>query len=389
MKKWLGYLVAGVTAAIGIALINYAKAYSVLVDMVYPYVTRLVVKMMANVTGGIGLCVWQCLLVLIVAGALGILVWMVIKRSGFGSYIRWFGWVLAVVGTIFMCNTVIYGLNKYSSPLADDVALEIRDWEVADLGEAAVFFRDKANELSSQVPRKGNGKVKLDSFKNLAEKAGDGFQALTYDQAMSVFAGTIVPAKKMGVASVFCGNDFGMTVALTGEACVNTRVPDVILPFAICNEMAHRMSIYSDADAAFAAYLAGTANPAPEFQYAAYLMAYNYCYTALENIPLPTAEACAAKADKGVNGTLRADLETVNDFLGQAEAKNNRAEIPAKAKDENAPLHFSEYTSVVDLLANWYIKYYIIPLHAEEEAVFNPLDPSQVDLSGLPNVKKK
>lgn len=384
MKKWVGYLVAGITAAIAIALVNFAKAYSVLVDMVYPYVTRLIVTSLAEFTGGIGLCVWQLLLFLIVTGALGALVWLIIKK---GDVIRWLGWVLAIVGCLFLFHTVIFGLNKYSSPLADDVRLDINDYTVSELTEAAVYFRDQAKTLATKVPRKGNGKVNIGKFKDLAEKAGDGFEALTYDQAISVFAGSTEPVKKLGFG-IFYGGKFGQTVAMTGEAAVNPSVPDVILPFAMCNEMARRMSIYSDADAAFAAFLAGAANPAPEFQYAAYLMAYNYCYTALQEIPTSTAQAAVAKLEQGVSETLRSDLKIANRFLGKAEAENNRAPIPEKAKDENSPLRFSEYSSVVDLLTNWYIKYYILPLHAEEETPFNPLDPSQVDLSGLPNIKK-
>lgn len=382
MKKWIGYVVAGIAVAIAVALIRFAEGYSVLVDMVYPYVTRLIVTSIASFTGGIGVCLWQWLLFFMIVAALGTLVWLILKK---GSFVRWLGWVLATIGCLYLMHTVIFGLNKYSSPLADDVRLEIREYEVTELNEAAVFFRDKANELATQVPRKGNGKVNIGKFKDLAEKAGDGFKALTYDQAISVFAGSTEPVKKLGFG-IFYGGKFGQTVALTGEAAVNPGVPDVILPFAMCNEMARRMSIYSEADAAFAAFLAGAANPATEFQYAAYLMAYNYCYYALENIPTTTAKACAAETDRGVSETLRADLKLANKFLGKPEAENNRAPIPEKAKDESAPLHFSEYASVVDLLANWYIQYYIEPLHAEEEAQFNPLDPNQVDLSGLPNV---
>lgn len=385
MKKWLGYLVAGIMAAIAVALISFAKTYSVLVDMVYPYTTRLIVTALAKITGGTGLCLWQLLLFLIVAAILGTLVWTLIKK---GSVVRWLGWSLAVVSCLFLLNTVIFGLNKYSSPLADDVRLEINDYTVTELNEATLFFRDKANDLAKEITRKKNGKADTGSFKDLAKKAGKGFEVLTYDQAVSVFAGTTVPVKRLGF-SIFYGGEFGHTVALTGEAAVNPGVPKVILPFAMCNEMARRMSVYSDADAAFAAYLAAAANPDPAFQYAAYLMAYNYCYQAMKDIPTDEAKAFAQEADSGVSDLLRADIKQANRFLGKPKAKNNRAKIPEKAKDEEAPLHFSEYNDVVDLLTNWYIKYYILPLQVEEELPFNPMDPTQVDLSGLVNAPKK
>lgn len=383
MKKWLGFLVAGIMVAISVALTRFAEAYSVLVDMVYPYMTRLVVTYMAKFTADKTACVWQTGLVVLGLVFLALLIVSIIRR---GDIIRWAGWVLAAVATIYLLNTVVYGLNQYASPIADDVALEMNDYTVSELNEAALFFRDKANDLAYKVARDSKGKVDPGEFEEVAEQAGEGYKVLTYDKALSVFAGSTVPVKKLGFASFFKGK-MGYTVAITGEAAVNPKVPSVLLPFAVCYEMAHRMSIYSDADTAFAAFLAASSNPDPEFQYAAYLMAYNYCYTALKEIPTSSAKTSATVTHKGVKDLVLEDLEICDKYLGKAEAKNNRAPISAKAKDENSPLRFSEYKSVVDLLTNWYIKYYILPLHIEEEIPFNPMDPTQVDLTGLVNAK--
>lgn len=384
MKYWRGYLVAAILAAISWALIQFAQAHSVLVDMIYPYMTRLVVTSMATWTGDMAFCLWQVLLIgMIVAGVVTIILMILLKWNFF----QWLGWVLASISCVFMLHTLVYGLNQYASPLADDVRLEVTDYTVSELNEATVFFRDKANALALEIPRDSNGDPDLGTFEELAEKAGAGFEELTYEQAVSVFAGSTVPVKKLGW-SAFYGGQFGATVALTGEAAVNPNVPAAALPFAMCNEMARRMSIYSDADAAFGAFLAGSANDSKAFQYSAYMMAYNYCYTALKAIPTSTAQACAVQTDKGVNQKLRQDLASYEKFFGEAVAENNRAEIPEAAKDENSPISFSEYSSVVDLLTNWYIQTYIVPQHVEEEQPFDPLDPSQVDLSGLVNAKK-
>lgn len=384
MKYWRGYLVAAILAAITWALVQFAQAHSILVDMIYPYMTRLVVTSMANWTGDMAFCLWQVLLTgMVVAGIVTLILMILLKWNFF----QWLGWVLAAISCVVLLHTGIYGLNQYASPIADDVRLEINDYTVSELNEATLYFRDKANALALEIPRDSKGNPDIGTFEELAEKAGDGFRVLTYEQAISVFAGSTVPVKKLGW-NIFYGGQFGVTVALTGEAAVNPNVPDAILPFAMCNEMARRMSIYSDADAAFAAFLAGAANPAKEFQYSAYLMAYNYCYNALVQIPTSTAQACAVQTDQGVNQQLRTDLKSYEKFFGKAEAANNRPETPESAKDENSPITFSEYTNAADLLANWYIQTYIVPQHVEEEQPFNPLDPSQVDLTGLVNAKK-
>ena len=383
MKYWRGYLVAAIFAAITWALVQFAQTHSVLVDMIYPYMTRLVVTSMATWTGSMAFCLWQVLLIgMVVAGIVTLILMILLKWNFF----QWLGWVMAAISCVITLNTAIYGLNQYASPLADDVRLEITDYTVSELNEATVYFRDKANALALEIPRDSDGDPDLGTFEELAEKAGKGFEVLTYERAASVFAGSTVPVKKLGWTA-FYGGQFGVTVALTGEAAVNPKVPAAVLPFAMCNEMAHRMSIYSDADAAFAAFMAGTANPSKAFQYSAYLMAYNYCYTALKQIPTSTAQACADQADKGVNQKLRTDLQSYEKFFGEAVAENNRAQIPEAARDENSPISFSEYSNAADLLTNWYIQNYIVPLHVEEEKPFNPLDPNQVDLSGLVNAK--
>ena len=387
MKYWRGYLIAGIIAAITGALIWFAKAHSVLIDMVYPYVTRMIITSMANWTGGMNFCLWQVLLIgLIVAGIASVILMILLRWNP----IQWFGWVLTAVSFIVLLQTAIFGLNKYASPLADDLRLNVTEYTVSELNEATVYFRDKANELALRIPRDSKGNPDFGSFEELAEKAGDGFNALTYDEAISVFAGSTVPVKKLGFSGLYSMRRIsGVTVALTGEAAVNPGVPAAALPFAMSKEMARRMSIYSDADSAFAAFLAGTVNESIAFQYSAYLVAYRSCYNALASVPTSTAQTCASQTDGGVNQLLRQDLASYTKFFGKSSAsasiRSDNADV--SAGDKTGLGAFSEYSDVADLLASWYIQKFIVPLHQEEEAPFNPMDPSQVDLSGIVNAK--
>ena len=384
MKYWRGYLVAAIFAIITWALTQFAKAHTVLVDMIYPYISRMIVSTLAQWNTG-GSCVWQSILLWMILGLIVTIVLMVILKW---NPIQWFGWVLSVISCIALLNTVVYGLNAYASPLADDMSLEITDYTVSELNEAAVFFRDQANALALQVSRDGKGDPNFGTFEEMAEQAADGFKNLTYEQAISVFAGSTEPVKKQGWFT--SKGDSGITVALTGEAAVNPKVPAACMPFAICKEMAHRMCIYSDADANFAAFLAGTSNSSPNFQYSAYLMAYYYCYEALSSIPTSTAQACAQQTDSGVNQLVRNDLKDCTKFYGKTKESRNhthniRTSNEEDPTEETSVVTFSSYSSAADLFASWYIQEYILPLHREEEAPFNPYDPTQVDLTGIVN----
>lgn len=385
MKYWRGYLVAGILAVVTFALVQFAKAHSILVDMIYPYVTRLIITSMADWTGGMGFCLWQALVIGMVVLGIASVILMIILRW---NPVQWFGWILAVISCFTMLHTVLYGLNEYASPLADDVRLEITDYTVSELNEATVFFRDKANALATEFDRDKKGRPQLGSFEELAQQAGEGYDALTYDKAISVFAGSTVPVKKLGWSGFYTvRRQSGVTFPLTGEAAVNPDVPQCALPFSMCKEMAHRMSIYSGADAGFAAFLACVENTSPAFQYSAYLSAYRYCYAALSSIPTSTAQACAKQTDAGVNAQMRQDLEDYDDFFGDTKlSANGRVTNDTDAtgvETEESMITFSEYSDIADIFASWYIQNYILPEHREEEAPFNPLDKNQVDISGI------
>ena len=121
MKYWRGYLVAAILAAITWALTQFAQAHSVLVDMIYPYVTRMIITSMSQWSGAMEFCLWQVLLIGLILAIIVSIVLMIVLRW---NPIQWFGWVLTAVSCIVLLQTTIYGLNKYASPLADDVRLE-------------------------------------------------------------------------------------------------------------------------------------------------------------------------------------------------------------------------------------------------------------------------
>ena len=376
MKYWIGYLVAGIFAAITWALHQFARTHAILMDMIYPYMTRLIISTLAGWNAG-GNCVWQSLLIWALVICVVTIVLMVIFRWNF---FRWLGWVAAAVSCVVLLNTGLYELNAYTSPLADDISLTVTDYTVSELNEAAVYFRDQANALALTVSRDGKGDVEFGTFEEMAQQAADGFKTMTYQNAISVFAGSTEPVKEQKWFT--SKGDSGITVALTGEAAVNPKVPEISLPFAMCKEMAHRMCIYSDTDANFAAFLAASNNASDNFRYSAYLMAYYYCYETLSHIPTSTAQACAQQTDSGVNQLLSNDLEDCRKFYGNVKDETNKvlAEQEAAPEEETSLITFSNYSSTTDLFASWYIQEYILPVHQEEEVPFDPMDPAQVEL---------
>ncbi len=381
MKYWRGYLTAAIFGFFSWALMEFAKSHDKLIDMIYPYVTRMIQTFLADWSAGTEQLLWQAILVVLVVLVLATIVLMIALRW---NPVQWFGWVLAGAAVIFTLHTGVYGLNNYAGPIADDIRLTETDYTIVQLEEAAVYYRDKANELAAQVTRNADGSVQFPAFEELALHAGQGFDVLVYDHYYSVFAGSLVPVKELGWADAFTSAGItSLHIPLTGEAAVNPQIPTVSLPFTICEAMANRMCISIERDALMAAFLACDANGSTDFRYSAYFMAYNYCMDAIRSMNTIPSNAAMIRVENGVSPVLKADLDAYHGFF-----KTHRDDAKKQQADEFGALLGEKDIDVVehftDLLVSWHIQEVVIPSQEVEVIPFNPLDESQVDLTVIP-----
>ena len=386
MKYWRGYITAAIFAAVTWGLHEFAKAHGTLVDMIYPYVTRLIQSFLAGWCSGVEFCLWQVLAVLLVVLLLASIVVMIVLRWNF---FQWLGWVLASASFLIMLHTGIYGLNSYAGPLAEDIRLTETDYTVTELAEATNYYLEQANKLAAQVERDAAGNPIFPSFEEMAAQAGSGFQKLTMEESLSVFAGTQIPVKKLGWADMYTSMGIaGMSMPLTGEAAVNPNIPAVSIPFTMCHEMSHRMCIAIESDANLAAFLACRINEDVHFQYSGYFMAFMYCYNALSNVNTSTADAALAQIRNNASEQFRFDFNNYIAFYAenQDETASNVANTvnDAYIKGSGDDRGTESYGEVCDLLVSWYIQEIYLPAHQEEIPQFDPLDKNQVDISGMP-----
>ena len=387
MKYWTGYLTAAIIGAISWGLLKLGEKFTTLVDMVYPYLTRTLMDILATWTAGLDFCLWQAIATAAIVLAIGIIVLIIVLRR---NPIPWIGWMLTVVSVVFLLHTLVFGLNYHAGSIADDVRMEQREYTVEELASATTYYRDMANLLSDQVKRDANGDVAFEDFATLAGKAGNGFDHLVYDYSFPIFAGSTLPVKELGWAGMYSSMGItGVTMGLTGEAAVNPQIPAATLPFTMCHEMAHRMSIATERDANFAAFLASMANDDIQFRYSAYFMAYRYCYSALVRLNTMESSGAAARISAGLTEEMQHDMDAYNRFF-QAKRNETATRIADTANDAYLKTSgdssgTASYGEVCDLLVNWHYKTIILPTITVEETPFDPYDENQVDLSGNVN----
>lgn len=385
MKYLRGYLTAGIFGAITWVLMAYGQRFSTLVDMVYPYVTRNLQDILAQWSSQVDFCLWQLLAVALGVLLLCSVVLMIVLKW---NVVQWLGWVLAVFSCIYTLHTAAFGLNFYAGPISEDLRLDMSPYTLEELTEATEYYRNEANALAEVMPRKRDGTVSFRTFEELAAMAGEGFETLTYQKHYPIFAGSTVPVKKLGWSDMYVSMGItGFSFALTGEAAVNPQAPDVSLPFTMCHEMSHRMCIANERDANFAAFLAASNHSDAQFRYSAYFMAYRYCMAALSTVSSQAAVNARARVDEGVSDFLRYDMAQYDAFY---RTRKNASATKAGDAVNNAYLKTSgdasglaSYGEVCDLLVSWHVQQVLLPSLAEEENPFDPLDKTQVDLTGI------
>ena len=389
MKYWRGYIVAVALALLTWGLTEFAAAHETLVDMVYPYASRMIQDVLAEYTTAVPFLLWQVLAVMLIVAFLASIVAMILLKWNF---VQWLGWVLTGVCLLWTLHTGMYGLNQYSSDLSQDIRLNVTvpGDSVTPLVNAATYFRDKANELSDQVERDEKGNPVNPGFQQIAKQAADGFDHLVYVDNYPVFAGVTTPVKELGWTDMYASMGIaGVTMPFTGEAAVNPNLPTAILPFTICHEMAHRMCIAPERDANLAAFLATTANSDPLYQYSGYFMAFRYCYNSLASISTTTAANAVNNLYNGLSENMRRDLETYRSYCNST-IKDSASDFADSVNDAYIQASGDEsgirsYGEVTDLLLNWYYQHIYLPEHMDdaEDNTFDPFDEDYVYGEGL------
>ena len=369
MRNFRGYFTAGIFAGLTLLLVKLAKHYSDLLYSFYPFMSRTIMDFLAELSAGFSGSFWQTLVLLYIAILVVTIGVMIFTKYNF---FRWLGWVLASVSVVVFLFMGVYGLNYYGTPLADRMLMRMEDYPVADLQEAAEYYLTEANKLSSQVPREGED-LAFDDFDTLAAMAPEGYKNLT--QKYSAFGGTQTPVKPLGWSDLYQKMGItGITIGLTGEACVCPDIFPATLPFTMCHEMAHRKAITREDDANFAAFLACNASGDVQFRYSGYFMAYLYCRSALRS----EDPAAASKLQAQESDLLRHDLGAYSAYLRQFEGKTQEKASAANDKYLKAvgqEKGSGSYDAVVDQLVNWYLQTWDPDLEVEEEPLFDPYHP--------------
>mgnify|MGYP002771367955 CR=1 FL=1 len=309
-----------------------------------------ILAFLSGVTGPFPFAVWEVLLVLIVLLAVYFLARSLGRHRG---VICWLAGVVLLVSVLVFSFVGLWGLNHFAPSIAQRTGLEVTAYSKDQLVRTANYMVRQANAWADRVERDEDGNLAVD-FSQMAQHAVDGYNVLA--ESNEFFSGSQAPVKKLLAGKVFSYmGTTGIFVAFTGESGVNPDTYAASVPFTMCHELAHRLTVAPEDEANFCAFLACRENEDPAFQYSGWYSAFVYTYNALYEID----RTAAAEVWTQTSEALRADCTSANTHYDQYDGqvqetaqKVNDAYLKA-FQEENG---VQSYGEVADLLIAWYLQ---------------------------------
>jgi hypothetical protein len=268
------------------------------------------------------------------------------RRAVIGSALAG-AWVGA--GALYLAFLGLWGLNYRRPPYAELAGLDARPASIEELTSACEELVGEANRARDALPESTDGVARLsDGLSEALRRAPAGYREAGLTEP--VLDGANARAKPVLVSTLlsYLGIS-GIFSPFTGEANVNTTLPDPDVPFAACHELAHAHGFAREDEANYVGYVACTHHPDADFRYSAALGASVYAMNALARVDREGYARLDARRSAGVRRDLDALVAWAERYHGPVE-RASRAVNNAYLKSQGVREGVRSYGRMVDLL---------------------------------------
>ena len=219
--------------------------------------------------------------------------WVLIQNKLFRALI-----ILLLLYVIF---NLFWGLNYNRKSVSSNLHLEQIHMDTPSLRSLQLLLLNKVNE--SKLVLMGSGK-KYPSNKELFLRARDCYLQSARQFSFIQYRYVSVKSSLYG----WWGNYLGFTGyynPFTGEAQVNTSIPEFIRPYTTLHEMAHQLGYAKEEEANFVGYLAAIGSTDTLFHYSAYLDLFVYANRELYLVDSVSAKYAATQLLPAVKSDIK------------------------------------------------------------------------------------
>lgn len=242
---------------------------------------------------------------------------------------------------IFILFYGLWGLNYYRQGIASQLNLPIQPYNSHELQRINFILIEKLNKERREMD-------KTIQWNSIPVMAVDAYGSSVTAFPFLKYRFPSIKSSLYGKALNYFGI-LGYYNPFSGEAQVNTRIPEFLIPFTTCHEIGHQLGYGTEDEANFVGYLAATSSSITAFRYSARLELYLYT-----NGQLSVRDSITAKANYFLLDTLvKKDLKEYKEFL---KAHQNPLEplftsiYNRYLKANNQPKGIVTYNDVVALL---------------------------------------
>ncbi|MCX7772303.1 MAG: DUF3810 domain-containing protein [Clostridia bacterium] len=189
---------------------------------------------------------------------------------------------IVMIGSLwyFIQNTV-WNLNYERLSFAQNAGIKTQPSSVSQLEGLCALLINQTNNLRKEVTEDKNGVMTVPGrFSSISKRSLEGYIVL---EKQYTFLGGRYGHPKPVLFSRFMShtNIIGIYACLSGEANIDTDIPDMELASTTLHEMAHQRGFAREDEANYISYLACMAHPDPDFKYSGSVMALQYSMNAL------------------------------------------------------------------------------------------------------------
>ncbi len=285
-------------------------------------------------------------------------IWLLFKR-GFRkmNFFPKLGDALLLMVFVYIFFNLAWGLNYNRSGLVTQLGLEQIRYDTSDLVAINNILIDKVNRSKRALIMEANPypdtKTLFNRSRATFKEAGEKYPFLNYNKRSES-----VKSSMYG----WLGNYLGFTGyynPFTGEAQVNTTVPQFLRPYIVNHEIAHQLGYAKEDAASFVGYLAIMYSNDTLFKYSAYLDLFAYANRELYYVDSVKSNNFYAQLDPSVLKDLAEWKEfslSHQSFIGPLITWGYDKFLMLNEQ----PQGMRSYNRVVVMLAAYYKKYGVI-----------------------------
>jgi hypothetical protein len=270
--------------------------------------------------------------------------------NGFSTFVL----LLLKLYVVFM---LCWGLNYSRAGIEKRLDLKVKNYDTASITMITNELIDSVNILRKKI---SPHILPIYSRSDIIKEAVESYRILENANPLFSYSNTAIKETFFASVSNYLGF-LGYYNPFSGEAQLRMDIPNVLIPFVTCHEIAHQIGNAGEDQANFIGYLAGKSSKDAYFRYSTYLELLNYALSEQYNLYSVTGnfkrfEHIVKQNRSRMDTLVKLDRKLIRQFFDKR--RNKIAPVVSTLYDQYLRLNKQNAgLGSYDLVVKWLIAY--------------------------------